>query len=137
MIRSRTIKLEWSFAVALAVAMLAGCSSGPKPPPMAKISGKITHKGKPMPPLTVAFTAMSGGIPADYKYVSTKTDGEGKYAIDALAEAEYMVSLIDDTPPKFEGQAIVGSPLLVKFGPESPLRTTVKAPAAEFNYDIQ
>ena len=104
---------------------------------MGKVSGKITRKGKPMAPVTVAFTAMSGGIPADFKYVKTTTDAEGKYAINELAEAEYMVSIIEDAPPMMEGQAIVGTPQLAKFGPDSPLRTTVKAPEVEFNYDIQ
>ncbi len=132
----RTLKLVSTCAVALVVAAQAGCSSGPKPPTMGKVSGKITRKGKPMPPVTVAFTAMSGGIPADYKYVTTKTDAEGKYAINELAEAEYMVSIIEDVKPMMENQAVAGTPQMAKFGPESPLRTTVKAPEVEFSYDI-
>lgn len=134
---SHTLKLGAACLLALVVSVQSGCSSGPKPPSMGKVSGKITRKGKPMtPPVTVAFIALSGGIPADFKYVTTKTDAEGKYAIDQLAEAEYMVSIIEDVKPMMEGQAIVGTPQLAKFGPESPLRTTVKAPGVEFNYDI-
>jgi len=134
----QTASLSRLLVLAL-VLSLPACSSGPKPPPMAKVSGKITRKGKPLPPLTVAFTVMSGGIAPDFRYSTTKTDAEGKYAIEKLAEAEYMVSIIEDVPPVDEGKvmATVGTPQLAKYGPDSPLRTTVKAPASEFIYDIR
>lgn len=119
----------------------SGCSSGPKPPPMAKVSGKIIRQGKPMPPVTVGFTALSGGIPAEYRYVSAKTDAGGNYAIESLPEAEYLVSIVEDVPAPEVGPggkvvAAVGSPKLLKYAHDSPLRTTVKAPGVEFNYDI-
>ncbi len=121
------------------VLSFSACSSGPKPPPMAKVSGKITRKGKPLPPLTVAFTAMSAGLAPEFRYSTTKTDAEGKYAIEKLAEAEYMVSIIEEAPPMAaeKAMAMVGTPQLAKYGPDSPLRTTVKGPTSEFVYDIR
>ena len=129
----------WILAASL---LCFGCSSGPPPPPTAKVSGKITRKGKTLPPLTVAFTAISGGIAPELRYTAAKTDGEGQYSIEKIPEAEYMVSLIEEAevPMIGEGgrvQAAVGTPQLQKYSANSPLRTTVKGPAAEFSYDIK
>lgn len=127
----------------LATSLLCvGCSSGPPAPPTAKISGKITRKGKALPPLTVAFTAVSGEIAPELRYSATKTDGEGAFSIEKIPEAEYMVSLIEDAPTPEIGaggkvQAVVGTPQLAKYSSNSPLRTTVKGPTSEFIYDIR
>lgn len=127
----------------LAVSLVCvGCSSGPPAPPTAKISGKITRKGKALPPLTVAFTAISGEIAPELRYSATKTDGEGQFTIEKIPEAEYMVSFIEDVaaPEIGEGgkvQAVVGTPQLAKYSSNSPLRTTVKGPTSEFIYDIR
>lgn len=128
--------------VLVGLVSLCGCSSGPEVPPMAKVSGKITRKGKALTPVTVAFTAISGGIPPAYRYASAKTDAEGQYAIEKVAEAEYMVSLFEEAPapnPAEGGKVLanVGTPQMVKYGSNSALRAPVKAPATEFSYDVK
>jgi hypothetical protein len=141
MSRGRLLTLGLFIGLAVFVVPQSGCSSGPQPPSMAKVSGKIVRKGKPMPPVTVGFTALSGGIPAEYRYASVKTDAEGNYAIDPLPESEYLVSIVEEVTvpePGAGGKVVasVGSPELLKYAHNSPLRTTVKAPGVEFNYDI-
>lgn len=65
-------------ALALLVALLAGCNRGPN---LVKVTGKITLNGKPLEGAAVLFHPQSGGRPA-----SGQTDATGRFRLTTIRE---------------------------------------------------
>lgn len=126
--------------VFLTATVVAGCSSGPNLGDPAKVSGKISRKGKPLANVTVGFITTSEGVPGPYRYASTKTDGDGAYLIEKVYPGEYTVSIVPDSPaPDASGkvEAVPGDPALAKYGTNSPLKAEVFGAEVEFSHDIK
>lgn len=119
----------------------AGCNKGPKLPSPVPVTGKIMLKGKPVEAVTVAFSAMSGGLPGDLRHVKANTDAQGEYSMPKVYPAEYLVQVfkIDASTPTDPAQEVAdpfaNSPYAA-YGPDSPLRAVVTKEATRFDFDL-
>ena len=119
--------------------LVLGCSGGPKLGKPVTVQGKVTLNGKPQDKITVGFIAL-GGIPADHKTKTAETNAEGKYSIDKVYPAEYMVTLQDASSTKVDPALATAVPTntspLAKYGGDSPLRAQVAAGKTTFDFDV-
>jgi hypothetical protein len=82
-----------------------GCTSKPREPALAEVSGKVLFKGRPLPGGTVTFTAVKGGFPS-----AGQIDENGNYQINAPV-GEVVIGVDNgDFRPRFEGGKGKSSP---------------------------
>lgn len=83
----------WS-SMLLVVALLSGCGPADPEHEMAKISGTVTHDGKPLPDGRVVFLNAKGPD------AEAKIGPDGKYATElAVGETQVLVEYREPTPP--------------------------------------
>jgi len=89
--QSRAARLGWLRCAPLSLlvaAVVCGCTSPPKPPPSAEVSGKVLYKGQPVSGGEVTFIAIKGGfasggiIDENGNYKVTVPVGEVKITVD-------------------------------------------------------
>lgn len=131
----------YSTVAGMAVLMvLAGCGKSVSPGEPVAATGVVTLDGAPLSNVTVGFTAITEGIPAKYRYTSAITEPDGRFTVEKIYPAEYMVTLNDseaDAPEGGEGkvEAVAGNPKLAKYANDSPLRAKVSDPDQSFNFE--
>lgn len=131
-----------STVVCAAVVMaLAGCGSSVSPGEPVEASGVVTLDGSPLSNVTVGFTAITEGIPAQYRYTSATTETDGTFKVEKIYPAEYMVTLNDSEAFAPEGaadakvEAVAGNPKLAKYTNDSPLRAKVSDTETSFKFE--
>jgi hypothetical protein len=123
------------------VLIMVGCRRGPELPEPVAISGKITLKGKPVDAAIVAFTAISEGLPGEFRYAEATTDANGEYKMPRVYPAEYQVQVLKPESRKEpDPNHVVANPSakspFAAYGEESPLRAFVKKDALRFDFEL-
>lgn len=128
------MKSTWIWVGSL---LIAGCAAGADLLEPVQVTGRITLNGAPLANATVAFVGLSEGLPADQRYASGQTDSDGRYTIEKVVPAEYMVRVIKEVPPDPSGMVAAnpGLPELAKYSADSPLRADVDQ-GTEFNFEL-
>jgi hypothetical protein len=128
-------------ALALVVIPL-GCGAGG--PEKARVSGKVTYKGQPVPKGTVTFVTTSkdgrnavGELDPDGNYsLQTEAPGDGallgEYNVTIYAHDEPILDYIPTTPVKPKLLA----PTKYEKPETSGLKATVKSGSNTFNFDL-
>src|SRR5262249_41354175 len=105
--------------------------------------------GEPLEGVTVAFSAISKGLPAEFRHASAVTDADGMYVLKKVYPAEYMITLNDTAaegpPPVGEESSAAmaeavpsgGNSALAKYNVNSPLRAEVDAGSTTHNFDLK
>ena len=145
-------------ALAAVLAVLSwGCGRSDRPP-MAKVSGTITYKGKPLPEASISFLPEADGV----RSAMGKTDAEGRYTLwtyengDGAAVGKHRVTVALHGPPEkpklnpavaakmgeayYDQLSALGKPLIPAkyFGPETSGLTAdvVKGKNNVFDFEL-
>jgi hypothetical protein len=61
--------------------LLAGCGSDPDKPKLARVSGKVTYKGKAISPGSVTFNPVGGGEQSGTQIATGQLDSDGSFSL--------------------------------------------------------
>lgn len=136
------LKCSLLLSANLITSVMLGCGGGVELPEPVSVSGKITMAGKPIDGATIAFSAISGGLPPRYRYLTTTTDGNGRYLLDEVYPSEYQVSVLKTAEPSapLTGDMVMANgnvDELAAFGDTSPLRAMVSDTASAFDFELK
>ena len=115
---------------------IVGCGGPSLPPSVPVVTGTIRLNGTALADAEVTFTAMEG-VPGPERTRTGKTDSQGKFKLEKLYQAEYMVRVnkfAEVDPAK--APANPGDSQLAKYSGDSPLRAKVSPKDIDFPFDL-
>jgi hypothetical protein len=126
-------------AAVLAIIQFAGCNSGPVPPPLGLVKGKVTMDGAPAAGMSVIFEPENG------RASTGLTDKDGNYTLD-FDSAHHgamigkhkvrMTKNIDADPVALMSAKGPPQPIPVRYNDKTTLEAEVKAGENVLNFDL-
>ncbi len=141
-VHRKIVDFSWgSLLLVVAVSLFSGCDNGKLGKPVT-VTGKFQLNGEPLSNVQVQFFAIEA-LPAEYRTQLATTDSEGRYSINRVYPAKYLVSLTDTqsstTPAGTDDVVVVNSKpsrLEQWSADRSQLNADVTAEQSKFDFDL-